>query len=79
MAVSDSDLDYEKVYDETLIAAAKAANGYVYYETKLTRKKRGDDSEQIRVDVYEKYRKQDSKAVALLKQLGVELVIHKRS
>jgi len=79
MGIEQPEFGEEKAMDDVLMAAAKAAHGYVYYETKLTRKKRKDNSWQIRVDVYEKYAKPSRKHAAILKEYGVEAVMHKRS
>lgn len=79
MGIEQPEFNEEKAMDDVLMAAAKATQGYFYYETKLTRKKRKDNSWQIRVDVYEKYAKPSRKHAAILKEYGVEVVMHKRS
>jgi hypothetical protein len=79
MGIKQTEFDEGKTLDDILMAAAKAAHGYVYYNTKLTRKKRKDNSWQIRVDVYEKYAKPSRKHAAILKEYGVEAVMHRRS
>jgi hypothetical protein len=79
MEIDRSESGGEKVVDDVLLAAAKAAYGYVYYETKLTRKKLKDNSWQIHIDIYEKYAKPSRKHSAILKEYGVKAVMHKRS
>jgi hypothetical protein len=79
MGIKKQEFDEEKAMDDILMAAAQAAHGYVYYNTKLTRKKRKDNSWQIRVDVYEKYAKPSRKHAAILNEYGVEAVKHRCS
>ncbi len=79
MGIEQTEFDEKKAMDDVLMAAAKSAHGYVYYNTKLTRKKRKDNSWKIRVDVYEKYSKPSRKHAAILKEHGVQAVMHKRS
>jgi hypothetical protein len=79
MGIKKQEFDKEEAMDDILMAAAQAAHGHVYYNTKLTRKKRKDNSWQIRIDVYEKYAKPSRKHAAILKEYGVEAVMHRRS
>jgi hypothetical protein len=78
MAVEDENLDLnsEKNTTHMLIEAAKAAHGYVYYEGKVVY---DGDSRPKRIDVYEKYRKPNSKFATILKEQGIEWVVHTRS
>lgn len=78
MGIEQTEFDEKKTINDVLMAAAKAANGHFYYNTKLTRKKRKDNSWKIRIDVYEKYSKPSRKHAAILKEHGVEVVMHRR-
>ena len=73
MAEKDQ-LSYAEEMDDVLMAAAKGALGYVYYETALDRTKG-----KVRIDIYEKYAHPSREHAAILKEYGVEAKMHKRS
>ena len=73
------DINSDDARIEVLVSAAKAANGYVYYSTKYTSKVRKGGSFHEQIDIYEKYRRPNSKFSALLKKESVEVVFHPRS
>ncbi|MCK4830762.1 hypothetical protein KA005_84400 [bacterium] len=72
----DSDFDVKKATTDMLVAAAKAAHGYVYYESEVAY---NGDSRPIRIILYEKHHKPDPKFATILKKQGVEVVVHTRS
>lgn len=78
MVAKDSFFD-EKDLDDILMAAAKAAYGYVDYEFKLKRTQDKNGSWKVRIDVYEKYRRPSKKFAAILKEHGVEAKMHRHS
>jgi len=80
MELTDLDLDFDvdEALSNLLIEAAKGAKGYVYYDSKLTRTKRGDNSVQVRIDIYEKYIAPSRKLADFLEERGVECVLHPR-
>jgi hypothetical protein len=69
------DFDVKKARDDLLIAAAKSANGYVYYEIKV---KYNGDSRPERIDIYEKYAAPNRKLASFLKERGIKCVVHPR-
>lgn len=73
----DSDFDVKKATTDMLMAAAKGAHGYVYYESEV--QCTGPDSQPVRIILSEKYHKPDPKCAAILKEQGVELVVHART
>ena len=75
---SELDIDPEEARIDILTGVAKEAKGHVHYKTIYTRKQRKDGSWHERIDIYEKYRRPQSKAAALLKKEGVEIVFHPR-
>ena len=66
-----------KAIDKVLMAAARAAYGYVYYETRLKRIQCKDGSWKARIDVYEKYKRPSRKSADILKEYGVETNMHR--
>ena len=78
MAIEDLDADFDvkKATTDMLVAAAKTAHGYVYYESEV---QYNGDSLPKRIILYEKHHKPDPKFAAILKKQGVELVVHTRS
>ena len=52
---------------------AKEAHGYVYYESKVTRKSIKGGATKTIVEIREKYRAPQGKAAKLLEQQGVEV------
>ncbi len=83
MAEEEMDFDVEKATTDMLLAAAKAAHGYVYYESES---EYDGDSRPIRINIYERYQEPDPKFAAILpkyaailKKEGVEVVMHTRS
>ena len=78
MALEDleSDFDVEKATADMLVEAAKAAHGYVYYESEVTY---NGNSRPTRIILYERHYKPNPKFATILEKQGVELVVRTRS
>jgi hypothetical protein len=74
--MKDSALNQDD-FDEILMATAQSALGAIYYNTKLTRKQTKDGLWQMHIAVYEKYRRPNQRAAALLKKYGVKATLHR--